>query len=112
MPAHQHLTRAQLRRLRVELEHELAWLERATRLEREHDAGVPRYSEDDSTGHGGLAVALDSHARTRRAEVRHALERMSTGAYGDCGRCGGAIPYDRLLVVPEAAHCISCGAFS
>lgn len=113
MYAYQHLTRAQLRELRIELEHELAWLDRAANNDREHDVAIPFSSDDDDpTGHGGLAVALNGHTRTRRAQVADALHRMANGEYGSCTRCGVHIPYGRLIVLPEAAHCMSCGAAS
>lgn len=112
MYAYQHLTRAQLRELRIELEQELAWLDRATSFEDAHDYAPPAASDDDVSGHGGLAVALDGHTRTRRAQVNDALHRMASGAYGGCIRCGANIPYGRLIVMPEAAHCVTCGALS
>ena len=113
MSTYQHLTPARLRELRIELEHELAWLDRATNMESEEDFDASRPSEeDDASGHGGLAVALHGHTRTRHVEVTDALERMANGEYGNCARCSSAIPYERLLVVPEAAHCVSCGAAS
>jgi RNA polymerase-binding transcription factor DksA len=113
MYAYQHLTRAQLRELRIELEHELAWLDRATNAEEEQDYSAPAPSdEDDASGHGGLAVALDGHTRTRSVQVKDALHRMANGEYGGCIRCGANIPYGRLMVLPEAAQCVSCGAIS
>jgi RNA polymerase-binding transcription factor DksA len=113
MYAYQHLTRAQLRALRIELEQELAWLDRATLAEEAQDFAAPAASRDeDVSGHGGLAVALDGHTRTRQVEVRDALHRMASGEYGACVRCGANIPYGRLTVMPEAAHCMTCGAAS
>jgi RNA polymerase-binding transcription factor DksA len=113
MYAYQHLTRAQLRELRIALEHELAWLDRATSFEEEEDYAAPAASDDDdASGHGGLAVALDGHTRTRRVQVKDALHRMASGEYGGCKRCGANIPYGRLMVLPEAAHCVNCGAAS
>lgn len=113
MHSYQHLTRAQLRELRIELEHELAWLDRAANFDDSEDIGAPASSdEDDATGHGGLAVALDGRTRTRHAEVSDALHRMANGEYGSCVRCGANIPFGRLVVLPEAAHCVSCGTAS
>lgn len=111
MSAYHHLTAAQLRELRIALEHELAWLERATSAGygSEFDARTASH-DDDVTGNGGVAVALYGHTRTRHAEVTDALHRIADGEYGSCMRCDGDIPYGRLLVMPEAAHCISCGA--
>ncbi|MBK6487860.1 MAG: TraR/DksA C4-type zinc finger protein [Gemmatimonadetes bacterium] len=35
---------------------------------------------------------------------------MDEGRYGGCATCGGALPYGRLLVMPEARTCAACGA--
>jgi RNA polymerase-binding transcription factor DksA len=32
----------------------------------------------------------------------------AAGEYGLCARCGGLIPFGRLLVMPESAECGSC----
>lgn len=109
MHTYRNLTSAQRRKLRIELEHELAWLDRAANL------ADDRYGEmeaDEAGDHGGLAVALNTRTRTRRAEVLDALERMDTGAYGRCVGCGNHLPVGRLIALPEAAHCVSCGPVS
>jgi RNA polymerase-binding transcription factor DksA len=36
-------------------------------------------------------------------------EGRLTLAHGLCARCGGAVPFGRLLVMPEAAECDGCG---
>lgn len=41
-------------------------------------------------------------------EVRAALERLETPAFGDCETCGIAIPLDRLRAIPYARLCVSC----
>jgi RNA polymerase-binding transcription factor DksA len=40
--------------------------------------------------------------------VAAALTRLDAGEYGACMRCGEPIPYGRLLVMPEATHCLRC----
>ena len=37
-----------------------------------------------------------------------ALQRMEAGTYGVCVDCAGAIPFERLLVMPEAPVCAPC----
>ena len=111
MSAYHHLTPAQFRELRLDLEHERAWLERAISTENASEFNARSASEDDDvTGNAGVAVALYGHTRTRHAEVTDALHRIAAGEYGSCMRCGGDIPYSRLVVMPETVHCISCGA--
>jgi RNA polymerase-binding transcription factor DksA len=43
-------------------------------------------------------------------QVRHALERLDAGTYGDCAECGEPIALQRLLVEPSAERCASCQA--
>jgi DnaK suppressor protein len=42
------------------------------------------------------------------AAVEAALERIRSGAYGQCDGCGGKIPKARLEALPYATLCINC----
>jgi len=104
------LTPAQLRDLEAELRYDLARLERTSISESASSADA--FSIDaDIAAHepGGVAVVLEGRARTRRAEVMEALDRIENGDYGFCMRCQSGIPYGRLMVVPETAYCKHCG---
>jgi RNA polymerase-binding transcription factor DksA len=48
----------------------------------------------------------------RQLTYTAALARMADGSYGNCRNCGGAIPYDRLIAIPETPFCVGCGARS
>ena len=52
--------------------------------------------------------ALIQQAERHLVEVRDALERLSTGSYGVCERCGGTIPAERLVARPVARTCVGC----
>ena len=54
--------------------------------------------------------ALLSHSWGRLAEVESAFERLETGTYGTCERCGAEIPLERLLARPVARRCVRCAA--
>lgn len=41
-------------------------------------------------------------------EVRRALDKIETGNYGVCERCGAAIDHDRLEIMPETRACVAC----
>jgi DnaK suppressor protein len=41
-------------------------------------------------------------------KIDEALERMATGTYGICERCGEVIPYKRLKARPVTTLCIEC----
>ena len=54
--------------------------------------------------------ALVAQARAQLSEIDAALERLKSGRYGVCERCGGAIAPGRLEARPVARTCISCAA--
>jgi DnaK suppressor protein len=80
-----------------------------------------RAERADCTGRRDLALAEtatslpDPVALSRAAsllrtieEIDAALDRIDTGTYGSCVRCGSAIPRERLEFRPFAAGCVSC----
>ena len=44
------------------------------------------------------------------AALNGAQLRLDAGTYATCGRCGGPIPYERLLAVPTTSRCVACAA--
>lgn len=54
---------------------------------------------------------LESLIRSQMIErpaMADALQRLHTPDYGVCVRCGGDIPYARLMQYPAAEHCSVC----
>lgn len=60
------------------------------------------------TGMDEVLEALDDESRRELGLIRAALNRLESGKYGICARCGDDIPHDRLRAVPSAALCVSC----
>ncbi|MEU4164636.1 TraR/DksA family transcriptional regulator [Actinoplanes sp. NPDC026670] len=63
------------------------------------------------TGDPGESHTQDALlAATRRSveQVSGALRRIADGAYGQCEGCAGAIPAERLEVLPHARFCVPC----
>ncbi|HSP37939.1 MAG TPA: TraR/DksA C4-type zinc finger protein [Frankiaceae bacterium] len=52
--------------------------------------------------------ALLQSARSRRAALDAALQRVEDGSYGTCTGCGTAIPAGRLLARPDTTTCVRC----
>lgn len=52
--------------------------------------------------------ALIAAARQSLAHITDALRRIDAGDYGDCDRCGRAIPRERLEALPHARFCVPC----
>lgn len=53
---------------------------------------------------------IGQEAHTSIQNIRSALARINDGTYGACARCGQSINPERLAVLPEATHCVSCAA--
>ncbi len=108
-----------------------AWLEstlqqRQRQLDRrlaEHHGGLSRAEHahevlaqdgDDAPQRDGereLDLALSDRETQELGAVSQALLRLragEAGGYGTCGDCGAEIPFDRLLVEPEALRCVAC----
>lgn len=69
----------------------------------EHDPDGSTLASDWSRI-SGLARALDE----RQSGVERALERIESGTYGLCARCGRPIGSARLDARPDADLCIEC----
>ncbi len=57
------------------------------------------------------AVIIDNTLQqTQQSIIRinKALEKITSGDYGFCDRCGGKISSQRLSILPEAAFCLNC----
>ena len=55
-----------------------------------------------------LDMTFEENERDTLDMVRAALERLKTGTYGSCSRCGADIPAARLTAMPTATLCITC----
>lgn len=65
---------------------------------------------DDAVARNALDVAVstvNSDYATRRA-IKAALERIQSGEYGFCDRCGEPMNPRRLQALPWAANCVAC----
>ena len=110
------LTPDQLEELARELERELARLHRsmpttgeAARPVELDQTAIGRLSRTDALQHQHLTRDLHAREQIREGEILDALRRVEEGTYGRCASCGNAIPYGRLLVMPEARTCAGCG---
>lgn len=65
----------------------------------------------DGTAEAVERLATTATARSLAAsitDIDHALEKIDEGSYGQCDRCGEAIPEARLEVLPASALCVDC----
>jgi DnaK suppressor protein len=110
-----HLTDEQLETLRDELDRQLGKLERSMAVTDEalrpvqlDQTAVGRLSRIDSLQNQGLTKNLREREQAKLGLLVQALQRLEGGTYGVCVECGGAIPFERLFVMPEAPACAVC----
>ena len=107
------LTARQLRELEAELLRERTRAERAmtagARGAQPATVGGADTAVDYGDADGWLGIGTDARAQARHFAVTEALRRLTDGSYGRCLGCGSPIPFGRLLVMPEATHCVTCG---
>ena len=107
------LLEARLRERRVEIDAELGGLAQtlvevreargAESVDDEHDPEGPTLSSEWSRLHG-----VHGELAAASAAVDAALDRIVSGSYGVCARCGQPIGFARLEARPEATLCIAC----
>lgn len=110
-----HLTDEQIDALRGELERILSKLERSMRTTEEamrpvelDQSAVGRLSRMDSLQNQGLTRNLQERETAKLAQVLSARARLDAGTYGACTECGADVPFQRLLIFPEAPTCAAC----
>ena len=86
-----------------------------SRLSKQNEAGQQslRERQRDAESNAGLTSVLVrlSDAELREVdEIDAALKRIDEGAWGLCETCGEKIKRARLVVLPEARHCVVCAA--
>lgn len=110
MAAIRELTTKQLQQLESELLRERARLERSLEVRSvSDDATDGVVTRAPASEEGGVALALATRTNARYAAVLNALSRLTAGTYGICTACNSRIPFGRLLVMPEATACVTCG---
>lgn len=101
---------------RAELERARTRLARGRRATRDAarpvtlaQTAVGRVSRTDAIANQGMTRGLQERDPARAAQIQDAPRRMDAGTCGRCAGCGDPVPYERLLVFPEAQECARCG---
>ena len=85
--------------------------------ESHHDAARPvqldqsrvgRLSRMDALQAQEMAAATERRRQLELDRIDAALERITSGEYGFCARCGDGIGLERLASDPTTPLCISC----
>ena len=73
---------------------------------------APEENRFSVTQQHSIAQRLSAVESSELGRVNAALERLRSGVYGICQRCGASIPATRLKAVPWAEHCRKCASGS
>ena len=55
-------------------------------------------------------LSIEQNTLDLLRKVEHALERVASGEYGICERCGTSIPVERLDALPYSTLCVTCAS--
>ena len=117
-PAGLSAQEAQEASVRLDAEHAAAQ-QRLAALQRDFDAVVrsaegaadDEHDPDGTTAYERQHVAAQiDQARDQLAAAQAALDRLRSGSYGICERCGQRIAAERLEARPTAATCVACAS--
>jgi RNA polymerase-binding protein DksA len=99
--------------LRATLQQKLTQLQqRLGKIERDLRQASDPDSEERAIGRENDEVLerLDSSAREERRLLQEAINRIDTGVYGVCSKCGEHITPQRLEALPYTTTCMNCAA--
>jgi DnaK suppressor protein len=57
-----------------------------------------------------ISIRTLHDAQIRRNKLEYALRKVDKEEYGLCLECEDEIPFERLIILPEATHCIECAS--
>jgi len=100
-----------LRNMLVRLRDETYGRVKELRGEQEQESEPPPADDIDlarATADTETHASLIAREEEKLRFVDEALARLETGIYGICLECHGAIPVERLTVLPFAAYCVEC----
>lgn len=86
-------------------------LSEITELQRERvtdSAGDDQADTGTKTFEREQEITLANNLLERINQVERAIDRLGSGNYGWCERCGNQIPVERLAAFPSATLCVSC----
>lgn len=55
-----------------------------------------------------IGAALTNRERSELAALAAAMKRLHEADYGLCVDCGKRIPFERLIIEPQALRCVAC----
>lgn len=74
------------------------------------DDSLGRITRMDAINNKSVVDAAIRQAEDKLSKLKHVLNKLGTDDFGKCSRCGGSIPIQRILIMPESAYCVKCAS--
>lgn len=71
-------------------------------------SSVGRLSRMDALQAQAMSRETNRRREIELKQITAALQRIDSGEFGDCLKCGGSIPLQRLHYDPAVALCVPC----
>lgn len=72
--------------------------------------GVGRLSRMNAMQQQAMALEAERRRQIRLKRIEAALQRIDSGDFGYCAKCGEPIPESRLEIDPISPSCVNCTA--
>ncbi len=69
---------------------------------------IGRISRMDAINNKGVMEAALRQAEQKLKGLEVMLTQVDDQDFGICKRCGNAIPFGRLLIMPDSPYCVAC----
>ncbi|MCD6191419.1 MAG: TraR/DksA C4-type zinc finger protein [Sulfurimonas sp.] len=89
------------------LQHEISELEEKTKPIAP-DCSIGRLTRQEMIQEQQVNEHALGESRIRINKLMYASKKVDKEEYGICVECEGDILFERLMLVPESSHCVSC----
>ena len=72
------------------------------------DDSIGRVSRMDAINNRSVSEASLRQANEKLKSILFAIEDIDKPDFGNCRKCGKAIPFGRLMVMPGSSTCVGC----
>lgn len=107
-PKDLELTKKQLEEERAKLMQELADHSHPVPLEDETGSNVDPEVQADEAEEFSNRLGVADALRARINEIDASINKINSGTYGKCERCGAQLTEEELKASPARRHCVKC----
>lgn len=72
------------------------------------DNAIGRITRMDAINNRSINEAALRQAEKKLSGLKDVLSQCGTASFGICPKCGGRIPVERMLYIPESRYCVHC----